>query len=106
MCTAGVGGVADPHRIGNAADCGGVEIEVGDLQLREHQLGGGRSVACRNKPRARHQGARGLQQRNKPLVGFPANRLGQMKIESRVRSVALIRVRSIACYCNDVRPMA
>jgi len=66
-----MGGVADPRRIGNAADRGGVEIDVGYLQLQEHQLGGGRSVACGKNPRALHQRPRGLQKRDKPLVDVP-----------------------------------
>ena len=99
---AGMGGVADLYRIGDAGDRGRVEIGVGHLQLREHQLGRDRSVACCKDARAFHQGPRGLQQRDKPQEGFSADGLGQMKIEPGLRAAALVFLRAIAGYRNEL----
>jgi len=78
-----MGGVADP-RIGDAADGGGIEIDIGHFQLREHQLGHNGSMAHRQNMRVLHEGTRGLQQRDEGLVGFYADGFSQMYESSRI----------------------
>ena len=103
MCSAGVGGVTDLHRTGNVGDRSRVEIDMGHLQLRPHQLGRDGSMVRRHNTSVLHKGPRGLQERHESSIGFESNGFRQMKIEPRLCGTALVVLRSMPCDCDDVR---